>query len=337
MLKKYFLLFFCMLLAVVVIAQTDTLVLKNKNIIVGELKTMNKGVAIIETDYSEDDFKIKWDGVSKVITTSSFSVTSSDGKRHMGRLYSPSEGTVIIYNQDSIPFRCPLEEIVLLNPVKTSFWENLSASISFGYSLTRAQNLKQLSARSSLGYKTRRWSSMLSFDAIHSTQDDVDPVFRRDGTFTYNYLLPKDWYIPISVTYLSNTEQQIEGRILTKLGLGKFVIHSNKAYWGFSAGANYNYESYFNESSNRKSWEGFIGTELNLFDIGDLSLLTRVVGYPSFTESGRFRSDFTFDMKYDLPFDFFINLGVTINYDNRPVENATTTDYVLQTTFGWKL
>src|SRR5690606_16505558 len=158
------------------------------------------------------DFKIEWEGVGKVVTTSSYSVTTSDGTRHLGWLYSPSTGTVIIYNQDSIPFRCRIDEIVLFNPVKNTFWDNLSASISFGYSLTRAQNLKQLSLRSSIGYKAKRWTSLVSFDAINSTQDDVAPIFRRDGSLTYNYLLPKDWYIPISVTYLSNTEQQIDGR-----------------------------------------------------------------------------------------------------------------------------
>ncbi len=298
---------------------------------------MDKGVAIIETDYSKEDFKIEWDGVSKVVTTSSYSVTTSDGTRHMGRLYSPSTGTVVIYNQDSIPFRCQIDEIVLFNPVKKKFIDNLSASVSFGFSLTRAQNLKQLSIRSSVGYKAERWTSLVSFDAINSTQDDVEPIFRRDGSLNYNYLLPKDWYIPVTVTYLSNTEQQIERRVLTKLGVGKFLIHQNKAYWGFSTGANYNYEKYFGDTMNRRSWEGFFGSELNLFDIGDLNLLTRVVAYPSFTEKGRFRTDFTFDMKYDLPLDFFINLGVTVNYDNRPVEDSPAADYVLQTTFGWKL
>ena len=156
MTKKYSLLFFCIVSASVLFGQTDTLLMKNNNMIVGELKSLDKGVAIIETDYSKDDFKIEWDGVSKVITTSAFSVTSSDGRRHMGRLYSPSAGTVIIYNEDSIPYRTPIEEIVYFNPIKKSFWDNLSASISCGYSLTRAQNLKQLSMRRRVGYKAKR-------------------------------------------------------------------------------------------------------------------------------------------------------------------------------------
>ena len=317
-------------------AQPDTLLLSNNDLIVGELKSLEKGVATVETDYSKSDFKIEWSGVKKVITSTSYLVTTSEGSRHLGRLYSPRSGFVTIYNQDSIPFGINIDEIVMLASVSKGFWDQLSAAISFGYSLTRAQNLEQLSLRSSIGYKAKRWSGSVSFDAINSTQDDVEPIFRRDGAINFNYFLPKDWYIPATVSYLSNTEQKIDARLLGKLGVGKFLIHRNKAYWGFSTGANYNFEKYLDETSDRKSWEGFIGTELNLFDIGDLSLLTRAVLYPSFTESGRVRADFTFDMKYDLPLDFYINFGTTINFDNQPVANAPRTDYVLQTTLGWK-
>ena len=63
-----------------------------------------------------------------------------------------------------------------------------------------------------------------------------------------------------------------------KLGIGKYVIHKNDAYWGFSAGANVNYEDFDDETGARTSWEAFIGTELNLFDIGDLSLFTKATG-----------------------------------------------------------
>ena len=43
------------------------------------------------------------------------------------------------------------------------------------------------------------------------------------------------------------------------------------------------------------------------------------------------------DLKYDLPKDLYIRMGLTLNYDNQPVEGATDTDYVFQTTLGWEL
>ena len=73
-----------------------------------------------------------------------------------------------------------------------------------------------------------------------------------------------------------------------------------------------------------------------MFNTGDLSLLTNIVAYPSFTESGRWRTDFKFDAKYDLPLDFYIKMGLTVNYDNQPAPGSPETDYIFHTGFGWE-
>ncbi|MFN2128683.1 MAG: DUF481 domain-containing protein, partial [Anaerolineales bacterium] len=65
-------------------------------------------------------------------------------------------------------------------------------------------------------------------------------------------------------------------------------------------------------------------------------LLTNIMVYPGITEKGRWRSDFNLDTKYDLPYDFYIKVSLTINYDNRPAEGASETDYVVQTGLGWE-
>lgn len=82
--------------------------------------------------------------------------------------------------------------------------------------------------------------------------------------------------------------------------------------------------------------ESYLGTEVNLYDIGDLDLMSRLVLYPSITEKGRVRSDFKFDAKYDLPLDLYVKAGFSLNYDNQAVEGASKSDYVLQTGIGWE-
>lgn len=46
----------CLLSGIAVEAQKDSLVLKNGNVIVGEIKSMDKGVLTIKTGYSKKDF-----------------------------------------------------------------------------------------------------------------------------------------------------------------------------------------------------------------------------------------------------------------------------------------
>jgi len=313
----------------------DSLVLKNNNILVGEIKRLDHGVLTIETDYSKSDFQVDWKEVRAINTTSHYMVTLSDGRRLVGKMNMTDSTRAAVLTDDGTSNALALNEIVYVNSVNKGFWDQLSASISLGYSITKAQNLRQFSLRSNVGYIAERWSADASYNGMTSKQDDIETIQRKDGGISFNYFLPKDWYVPLSATFLSNTEQKIDLRLLGKVGIGKYVLHQNNAYWGFSLGVNGNLENLGDEASDRRSWEGFLGTELNIFDIGDFSLLTKAVLYPSITESKRVRADFTMDSKYDLPLDFYIKLGFTLNYDNRPAEDASDTDYIIQTTFGW--
>jgi hypothetical protein len=41
-------------------------------------------------------------------------------------------------------------------------------------------------------------------------------------------------------------------------------------------------------------------------------------------------------MKYDLPLDFYVKTGITLNYDNQPTVGASDSDYYWKLAFGWE-
>ena len=227
---------------------------------------------------------------------------------------------------------------VVLDAVKKDFLSRLSASIDLGFSFTKANNLRQFSSRTYLGYLSEDWSTDASFDAVRSAQDDVDETKRTDARLGFRYFLPSDWFLYASADFLQNDEQKLILRATPSLGIGNYFVRSNSLYLGGALGVAWTNEE-FNDSAktHRSSSEGVAGLEFNMFNMGDLSLLSNLTVYPSFTESGRVRADFKFDLKYDLPLDFYIRLGYTHNYDSKPVEGAAESDYVLQTSFGWEL
>lgn len=320
-----------------VFGQQDTIWTKDNNLLVGEVKSMDRGVVMIETNYSDKDFAVEWGGISKIKTISEFLISTKDGTRLLGSISSDSTGHAQLTDVDGRTSSILIKDIVYMNSVDKGFWSRIHASIEFGYSFTKANNLQQITSRSTLGYIAETWSANMTYNTLQSSQDSVTPIERSDGDASFKYFLPKDWYLTIGYDFLSNSEQKLDLRSNMKLGLGNFVIHSNRAYWTFVGGLAYNVEQYTTDvDPNRVSWEGFLGTELNLYDIGDLNLLTNFIAYPSLTESGRWRSDAKFDLKYDFPLDLFIKIGFTINYDNRPVEGASELDYVFQTTLGWE-
>ena len=317
-------------------AQKDSLILKNANIIVGEIKDLDKGVAIIETSYSDEDFKIEWKGVKEIYTTSYFLITISSGDRFNGRISSSGTGKVKIITQEKDSSEHTLEEIVFLKSVKPGFWQKFKASIDVNLSHTKANNLRQASVHSMVSYLSERWSADATYNRLFSAQDSIESTSRTDGAVNYRYYLQNDWFLIASLTFLSNSEQKLKLRTTEKAGVGKYFVHSNHTYWAFMGGLAYNYENYSTDAAIRKTWEGFLGSELNVYDIGDLNLFTKLIASPSLTESGRWRADFNFDAKYDLPLDFYVRLGYTLNFDNRPVEGGAKTDYIVNGGFGWE-
>ena len=336
--KKNLLIGYCLFLGIVSQAQKDSLVLKNGDVIVGEIKSMDKGVLTIETDYSKNDFTVEWDGIKEIYSKTQFLVTLKNGTRINGTVESAEGGKRIVLTDESgAKTETTLEDMVYLKGLKSDFWSRVHASIDAGLSFTKANNLKQYNVRSKMGYLADKWQMDLFYDDTRSKQDSVAETKRTEGGVAAKYFLQRDWYLAASLNFLSNTEQALNLRTTGKLGAGKYLMHTNKQYWGLGAGLSFNNESFTNGTASRSSLEAYFGSELNLFDIGDLSLLSNIWAYPSLTENGRWRTDFIFDLKYDLPLDFYIKLGFTLNYDNRPAVKGKETDYVLAFSIGWEL
>ena len=319
-------------------AQIDSLVFVNGDDMVGEIKTMNRNVLMVKTKYSDKDFAIEWDGVKEIYTKTFFLVSLSDGRRYNGYLRSTEGGKVAIIVYIGNPIIVSMHEIVYLDDIDDGFWSRLSFTIDFGLDLAKANDFAQLSIKTSLGYKADRWSINSKYNNLYSRQNEIEDIKSADGNVDFKYFMRKDLYPLVTVNFMSSSEQKLDLRTTSELGLGKFLTHSNNSYWGVSVGGTYNIERYEASEEKRESWEMFIGSELNLFNIGDLSLLNKVLVYRSFTETGRWRGDFNLDVKYEMFFDddFYIKLGTKVNYDNKPADGASEIDYTFHTGFGWE-
>lgn len=352
--KFYTLVFAFFSLLGVIQAQNDTLYLNNGDVIVGDLKSMDRGVLTIEPAYSDADFKITWEDIAEMKAYQRYLITLSDGRRINGMFRSEGPGRVLIDNEEGEDVTVDQDDIVNIRGLEGSgFLSRLSANIDFGLSLTKANNQRQLNGNLRMGYLEDRWSADLYYNTLITTQDNVSDIQRNNGGLGVRYFLPKDWNIGVDLDFLSNTEQSLDLRSTGKLGAGYFIRRTNSLYWNAGAGIAFTNESFSpvldpedgttTTAPSRQSVEAFIGTELNLYDIGDLNLLTSIVVYPTIVsddsvEPGRVRTDLRFDAKYDDIFlkDLYIRAGFTLNYDNRPAEAGRDVDYIFTTGFGWE-
>jgi hypothetical protein len=298
---------------------------------------MEKGVLKMETDYSDSDFLIEWKKAVWLKTETHFTIHMEDGSKYYSTITSLNDTVARILSDSNTYITIKPQNIVFLNPFEDRFIERLSASIDIGLDIAKAENLRTLSTRSFLGYQTQKWSTDISYNGLRTIQDSTDLIRRQEGNLNFRLTLPKRWFAIATFSFLSNTEQKLDLRSNAQVGLGKFLIRNNRAYWGAKFGLNRNIERYSNETADRNSWEGFLGSELNLYDFNDFSLSSTIVVYPGITDLKRIRADGGLDLKYDLPHDFYIKISVSVNYDNRPADDASEFDYVLHTGFGWEL
>lgn len=332
--KKY-LLFSILTLSSVLNSQNDTIQLKNNDVLVGEVKSLDKGVLTLKTSYSDKDFKIDFNEVKGLIIQKKCLVLLADGKRRFGNLRTDEEGLVITL-LDNIIERYQLEDIIRLNEIDDKFWSRIRGSIDFGFNIAKANNNAQFTVSGSVNYIDRLWLFSGDISVLNASQTDAANTKRTDAGLQLISILTQKWYLLGDVSYLSNTEQALDGRINPSIGFGRFLLSSNKLYFGLSLGITYNIENYVNTTLNKTSTEAITKFTFNMFNFEDISLNTSLDLYTSLSEKGRFRSDYDITLKYDLPLDFYIKIGFTLNYDNQPAIAGNDFDYVFNSGIGWK-
>jgi hypothetical protein len=318
----------------------DSLILFNKQVLVGEVKQLAQGVLSFKTGYSDSDFKIKWKKVAELYSDRIFIIELTSGSRLNAIMYPGKSGkkseVAIGFGETTYP--TDLHNIIYLDPIGKNFLSKMSASFDIGLTLTKANNLKQLTADAAVGYLGQKWSTNSTFSLVKSEQDNTENVDRLESSTSLQRFLPADWFIQGTLEFLKNSEQKLRLRTTGRLGIGYFFAKNNRQYFGALTGIANNREEYSDGiTESNSSMEYFIGSEFNHYAIEDHSLLNSATLSPSLTEKGRLRLDFKFNMKYDLPWDFYIKTGITYNFDNQAAQGASRGDYVIQTSFGWEL
>jgi len=316
----------------------DTLVSTDNTTLIGEIKSMDKGVLSIETDFSDSDFKVSWLKVTKVISNRNFRFILKNKTRYYGTI-SVENGNLIIHDIKLGAVDVKIEDLVYMKQVdKGSVLDVMNLTLDLGYSFTNANDLEQINADFKADYYTNSWGVDGYFNMVQSTQTDVDPIQRYNGGLGLKYFAKYGIFVAANADYYSNNDQDMKLRSNYSPSVGMYFIRTNKTYFNSSVGMAYLIEDYIADSViDRTSYEGKLALELNMFDIGDLNLLTSLNLFPSFSEKGRLRTQFKFDIKYDLPRDFYIRGGLSYNYDNLPAEGIDPNDYVYTFGFGWEL
>ena len=317
-------------------SQNDTIRLINNDMLVGEVKSISTAVLVIETTYSDKDFRIEFDKVKSLSIERKSIIILTNGRRRFGNIKTDAKGEVEITAEDGSIEHFKLVEIVGLIEVDENFWLRFRGSIDLGLTLAKANKDTQFTVDGEIKYNDEKWMSQLRINVLNSTSENAPKTQRTDANISLTRILPRQWYFLGDFSFLSNTEQALSGRSSPSAGLGKFLASTHKLYLGVTLGFAYTIEEYIDKSLNKNSPELFLYSDFDMFNYDDIDLSSDVKFYYSLSENGRFRTDFNLTLKYDLPYDFYIKLGLSLNYDNQPAIDGSDLDYVLSSGFGWE-
>ncbi|MDX8340954.1 DUF481 domain-containing protein [Draconibacterium sp. IB214405] len=319
-------------------AQTDKIYTSNGDVLVGEIKSMQKGVLVYDTDYADSDFNVDWEEIEGLICTRMLMIYTIDGEKYTGGLgFLPDEPKKLTIQTLDKNISVSMDEIVEITSLEQRIIDRVIISIDAGLSLSKANNVRQTSASAKVSYRGIKWNMSATFNNVGTKQDNVDPTKRTDGGFTLVRDIWGNGMILGGAEFLSNSEQLLDLRSTFRGGLGLYLIRTNHLYMQSGLGLAFTQEKYGGEeSTSQGSFEGLGLFDFNAYDIGDLTFQFKLTTYPSISDWGRWRIDMDTSIKYDLPLDFYVKLSYVHNFDSDPLVDVSKNDFVFKSSIGWE-
>jgi hypothetical protein len=315
-------------------AASDVVVTTSGDRLVGEIKSLDKDVLVFSTDYSDSDFRIKWEKVARIESDRQFLVETFAGERVSGSLKSdPAKKSTAQVGAQSFP----LPDVALVQPFERSLWSRFDVGFDFGYSMTRANDAKQLTAGGNLAYRGERNLVVTNANAFFSRQVNAPRTRRWEVATDYKHLLGRNWYLSGGSDFLGSDEQKLDLRTTLSSGAGRYFFRSPSQYLGIGAGAAWTNEQYMDPTLPvANSAEAYGGFEYFTERLKFADLITRFTLYPSVTIPGRYRFNFKFDFDFNLPGDWYMRTGYYNNFDSQPPAGLSRNDYGWKNSFGLK-
>lgn len=319
-------------------ARTDTVILYNGQVLIGEIQNVQAGVLRMD-DADLGMVKVKLYKIRKAYSVKQFRIATIRKAEYYG-YFRPSEKDGYFHfdlnNSDSV-IVMPIESLNEVQPLEKGFWKRLNGNVSLGFSFSKSSSIGQFNLASSARYSTRLIETSLTASALASL-DSIS--FSRDNEsveLLSIYNINGSWFAAASLTYQRNLELSIARRFQQIIGGGnKLLIRKNFELLGLSGLA-------FNEERSTSGEESKLLLEIPVsfrfvlyhFSKPNIQINTSQGAFISLSEKGRVRYSGTTSLYLEVLNDFDLNITSYANYDSKPPDQASNKNkFDLGFTFG---
>jgi hypothetical protein len=306
---------------------TDTLYTLNGDRFVGEIKDLDVGKLLFDTD-ATGKFEVKWEYVVFLRSPRYFRVELENGLLYFGSLDVDTTRAKLLVLLGDKKREVDLMDVVTITRIRETFWDRVDGSVSLGFTFTKASEVGTLSLAGDATHLRDLDYRRVNLNLVNTFRKNASPAQKQDLNFLSAWYLQHMWFGTAFGGYERNTELGLSARYSLAGGGGRWFIQSNRErFMGLAAlvvtwekgkdGDNFNLESTF-------------GTQYSLFsyETPKINLETGLRVTPSLTNFGRIRSNFDIKLKWEIVKNLTWELSAYYSYDSQPpTEGASQHDY----------
>lgn len=300
------------------LAQKDTLLFKNKSVIIGKILDVRLGVIRFDPD-DANDITVQLRKLESLHAVSrDFRIETIDHSVLIGTLrHSPQSGYVnVILGTDTTALL--LNDISNMFPVERNFRKRIDGYAGAGFNYTKSSDLGRLNLDGSATYQTRTSETSILYNSITTIEEGETSRDNENAGLRFNYRLDSRWYGGAMFTYQRNIELGIASRFQEGLGIGNKLISGKYVQLMGFAGPVINQEKSMEGEYSGNLTEIIGGIRFNVFRFEKPELDIEVIqnGYIGLTQE-RYRYDGNIAIRWEIIEDLDLNLSFYSNFDTR--------------------
>ena len=324
----------------------DVIQFANGDRITCEIIKLEKGYLYVKLEYADGTVAIDWTKIVRVESPQSFVVANTEGNRYTGTLHSAAEaktpeGREQLEVQVAGPSASqvvPGKDVVTIEPTDTNIWQNLHGGLDLGVNFSKQQSRTQYNFQTNALFQRTKWSAGGTFESSFSGGGNLSDLRNNLQLDLIRQLRsPRNFYAGLA-DFLQNDEQQLDLRTTFGGAVGHMFRYTNNSFIAAFGGLDWNRERYSSEATvgrTGESAEAILGTQVNFYRFKTTNILADARVYPSLTDPGRVRFDLNTSLKLRLAKDLYWRFGYYLNFDSRPPQNLSKTDYGSTSSLGW--
>lgn len=304
--------------------------LKDGSVVIGTILSLVDGEdLVVDTEYM-DEVTIEWAAIADIQGTQVVDVEFFDGERILGTVTFDDYG-VSIEGEDTVAV-AP-SQVYSISEVNDTFWEAIDAYTDLGMNLVRGNNqVTQISFGAGVGFDAKDFEIKLDATSITNEQSNSTDTKRNTLGANYTQKFANRWRGFANYTFESDEQQNLDGRSLLSLALGRQLTNSRRQRFELAAGAALNAEDFAGQPRD-ESLEGVLATTYRLRSKVDLDITFLYL--PSLEQTNRYRTQFDATLSLDLFADFDLKVIAYDRYDSQPPPGNDKNDSGITLALSW--